>query len=141
MRRPPRKLRWTALALALGASAGAGSAARAETASPAATAAQESIRSPARAAARRSADHQNRAVRIHNQTGWTMVDLYASGGGDWSGDLLGPRPLAPGNSIVVTVDDGSGACLYSLRAEFQNGRSLERDGVNACEVADYYYTR
>ncbi|MBU1345718.1 MAG: hypothetical protein KKA16_02070 [Alphaproteobacteria bacterium] len=139
MRRPPRKLRWTAFALAL--VVGAMPLVRAETALAAATALQQAFRSPARAAASRSADHQNRAVRIHNQTGWTMAHLYASGGGDWGGNLLGSRPLAPGNSIVVTVDDGSGACLYSLRAEFQNGQSLEREGLNACEVADYYYTR
>ncbi|MES2861603.1 MAG: hypothetical protein V4701_09025 [Pseudomonadota bacterium] len=89
----------------------------------------------------RSDDAANRAVRIHNQTGWTMTALYPSSGGDWGGDLLGSRALSSGDSIVVTIDDGSGACRYALRAAFDNGQSLQRDGVNACQVADYYFTR
>ena len=88
-----------------------------------------------------SQDAYNRDVRIHNQTGWSMTYLYASSGGDWSDDLLGSDTLEPGQSLVVTIDDGSGACRYSLKAEFDNGQSLQRNGVNACEVADYYFTR
>ena len=90
---------------------------------------------------RLSQDSYNRDVRIHNQTGWSMTYLYASAGGDWGEDLLGSGTLEPGQSVVVTIDDGSGACRYSLRAEFDNGQSLQRNGVNACEVADYYFTR
>ncbi len=92
-------------------------------------------------AARQSDDGYNRDVRIHNQTGWTMTYLYPSSGGDWGGDLLGSGVLSPGDSIVVTIDDGSGACRYALLAEFDNGQSLERNGINACQVADYYFTR
>jgi hypothetical protein len=88
-----------------------------------------------------SNDGYNRDVRIHNQTGWTMTYLYASGGGGWTRDLLGANTLSPGDSLVVSVDDGSGACLYALRAEFDNGQSLQRSGINACQVADYYFTR
>ncbi len=93
------------------------------------------------AVSRQSNDAYNREVRIHNQTGWSMTYLYASSGGDWSGDLLGSGTLSPGQSVVVRIDDGSGACRYSLRAEFDNGQSLQRNGVNACQVADYYFTR
>ena len=92
-------------------------------------------------AARQSNDAYNRDVRIHNQTGWPMTYLYASSGGDWGSDLLGSGVLSPGQSVVVRLDDGSGACRYSLRAEFDNGQSLQRNGVNACQVADYYFTR
>lgn len=87
------------------------------------------------------ADGNNRNVRIHNQTGWTMTGLQASGSGPWGRDLLSARPLSPGNSVVVSIDDGSGACEYALRAAFDNGQSLQRTGINACEVADYYFTR
>lgn len=90
---------------------------------------------------RQSDDGYNRDVRIHNQTGWTMTYLYASGGGGWTDDLLGSAVLSPGDSMVVTVDDGSGACRYALRAEFDNGETLQRNGLNACQVADYYFTR
>jgi hypothetical protein len=93
------------------------------------------------AASRQSNDAQNRDVRVHNQTGWTMTRLYVSSGGGWTGDLLGAGGLAPGRSARVSIDDGSGACRYSLRAEFDNGETLQRGGINSCQIADYYFTR
>ena len=88
-----------------------------------------------------SNDAQNRNVRVHNQTGWTMTHLQVSAGTSWSADLLGSSTLSAGRSTVVRMDDGAGACRYSLRAQFENGQTLQRDGVNACQVADYYFTR
>ena len=90
-----------------------------------------------------SNDGQNRRVRVHNQTGWTIVSLYAADPArtDWRGDLLTPEVLATGDSAVIDVDNGSGACVYVVRAEFSNGERLERVGVNVCRIADYYFTR
>lgn len=88
-----------------------------------------------------SNDALNRNVRVHNQTGWLMTQLQISSGGSWGGDLLGSGNLAPGSSRVLRLDDGAGGCRYSLRAQFENGQTLQREGVNACEVADYYFTR
>ena len=137
MRSPPCKLSLSALLLAGGLTLFglAGTQAAAE------SAAQRVRAVHASAAVRQSDDNYNRDVRIHNQTGWSMIYLYASSGGDWGDDLLGSGTLSPGQSVVVTIDDGSGACRYSLRAEFDNGQSLQRSGINACQVADYYFTR
>lgn len=90
-----------------------------------------------------SNDGQNRRVRVHNQTGWTIVSLYAADPArtDWRGDLLAPEVLATGDSAVIDVDNGSGACVYVVRAEFSNGERLERVGINVCRIADYYFTR
>jgi len=90
-----------------------------------------------------STDGQNRRIRVHNQTGWTIVGLYATdpGRADWRGDLLVPEALTTGDSAVIDVDNGSGACVYVVRAEFSNGERLERVGVNVCRIADYYFTR
>lgn len=90
-----------------------------------------------------SNDGQNRRVRIHNQTGWTMTSLFVSDPGrdDWRGDLLTRGPLATGESVLINIDDGQGGCVYVLRAEFANGQALERADVNACRIADYYFTR
>lgn len=92
---------------------------------------------------RQSEDSYNRDIRVHNQTGWTMTYVYAASSGTeaWGGDLLGAATLSPGDSVVVTVDDGSGACRYDLRAEFDNGEALRRSGINVCQIADYYFTR
>jgi hypothetical protein len=137
MRAAPRKPRLSApvLAACLALFGLAGSLAEAQTAS------KRAAPAAVRVVARQSNDDYNREVRIHNQTGWSMTYLYASSGGDWSDDLLGSGILSPGRSVVVTIDDGSGACRYSLRAEFDNGQSLQRSGINACQVADYYFTR
>lgn len=90
-----------------------------------------------------SRDGQNRRVRVHNQTGWTITALYATDPrrADWRGDLMSGAALATGDSVLINVDDGAGACVYVLRAEFSNGQALERVGVNVCRIADYYFTR
>lgn len=90
-----------------------------------------------------SRDGQNRRVRIHNQTGWTMTHFYASDSrvDDWQEDMLGSDVLGAGSSVMMNIDDGSGACLFDFKARFTNGQELTRFRVNVCEIADYYYTR
>jgi hypothetical protein len=90
-----------------------------------------------------SRDGQNRRVRVHNQTGWTMTHFYASDSrvDDWQEDMLGSDVLAANASIIMNIDDGSGACLYDFKARFTNGQELTRFRVNVCQIADYYYTR
>ena len=90
-----------------------------------------------------SRDGLNRRVLIHNNTGWTMLRFYASDSRitSWQEDMLGRGVLNAGNSIMMNIDDGSGACLYDFKAEFTNGQVLTRYNVNVCRIADYYYTR
>ena len=90
-----------------------------------------------------SRDGRNRRVRIHNTTGWTMLRFFASNTSrsDWEEDILGDDVLANNASIVLNIDDGTGACLFDFKAEFTNGQNLIRNNVNVCEIADYYYTR
>ncbi|MGZ9100688.1 MAG: hypothetical protein ACXW3O_13375 [Brevundimonas sp.] len=90
-----------------------------------------------------SRDGLNRRVRIHNNTGWTMTHFYASDSRitDWQEDMLGSDVLAAGRSIMMNIDDGSGACLYDFKARFSNGQELTRFNINVCQIADYYYTR
>lgn len=90
-----------------------------------------------------SRDGLNRRVRIHNNTGWTMLRFYASDSRvtSWQEDMLGRNTLGAGRSIMMNIDDGSGACSYDFKAEFTNGQVLTRYNVNVCQIADYYYTR
>jgi hypothetical protein len=90
-----------------------------------------------------SRDGMNRRVRIHNNTGWTMLRFYASDSRitSWQEDMLGRGTLGAGNSVTMNIDDGSGACVYDFKAEFTNGQVLTRFNVNVCQIADYYYTR
>lgn len=90
-----------------------------------------------------SRDGLNRRVRIHNNTGWTMTHFYASDSRvtSWQEDMLGRDVLGAGRSIMMNIDDGSGACVYDFKARFSNGEELTRFNVNVCQIADYYYTR
>ena len=90
-----------------------------------------------------SADGQNRRVRIHNQTGWTLTGLQVTDvrREDWRMAVLGRDAVATGDSVIVNIDDGAGACVYLIRAEFSNGQTLERANIDACRIADYYFTR
>ena len=90
-----------------------------------------------------SADGQNRRVRIHNQTGWVLTGLQVTDvrREDWRAATLGRDAVPTGDSVMVNVDDGAGSCVYLIRAEFSNGQTLERTNVNACQIADYYFTR
>lgn len=91
----------------------------------------------------RSADAENRRVRVHNQTGWTLTALQAADPrtGTFGADLLARTPLEAGQSRPLLIDDGAGTCVFTLRASFTNGQTLERPGVNVCRIADWYLTR
>lgn len=113
------------------------------TAAPVAASAAMPAAATALPARPQSRDGMNRRVRIHNQTGWTMVAFQAADARSraWQDDVLGDQAIATGASRVVTVDDGSGGCIYAFRAAFSNGQTLERAPINVCEIADYYFTR
>ena len=89
-----------------------------------------------------SNDGQDRRVRIINATGVTMTHFYASNSGqnDWQEDILGQDVLANGASVVINIDDGSGACIYDFKARFSDGDVLERYRINVCQITEYRYT-
>ncbi len=93
----------------------------------------------ASATAAQAADHR---VTIVNETNNTMVRFYASNSGrtSWEEDILGNRILKPGQSVRVNIDDGSGACVFDFRADFDDGDKLTRNGINVCEISTYRYT-
>jgi len=90
-----------------------------------------------------AATSQDRRVRIHNNTGWTMLYFYASNvsRSGWEEDILGDDVLSSGSSIMMNIDDGTGACRFDFKAVFTNGQELIRNDINVCEVTDYYYRR
>jgi hypothetical protein len=89
-----------------------------------------------------SNDGQDRRVRIINATGVTMTHFYASNSGqnDWEEDILGQDVLRSGASVMVNIDDGSGACIYDFKARFADGDELERYRINVCQITEYRYT-
>ena len=48
--------------------------------------------------------------------------------------------LRNGASVVINIDDGTGACLYDFKARFSDGDELERYRINVCQISEYRYT-
>ena len=81
------------------------------------------------------------ALRVSNHSALSMVNFYATSVDEegWRSDLLGETVLVSGRSIDLTIDDGSGQCLYDFRAVFANGRVETAHSVNICQIHAYDY--
>lgn len=93
------------------------------------------------AAAQPAAPATGRAVVLTNATGHTMIQFFASSveRHDWQDDRLGPV-LADGESRRVPLNRAGEGCRFDFRAVLDDGRALERRGVNICETPAYTFT-
>ncbi len=83
-------------------------------------------------------DGYDRRVRVHNNTGVTLTHLYSTNSGEssWGGDILGSGVIQDGAGVVVDFDDGTGACLFDVRARFADGDVVEQYQINVCQITD-----
>jgi len=83
-----------------------------------------------------AAQAQNRWVTVENQTGYTMMEFYASNRDQrsWGRDWFGPDVLPSGYERSFNLDDGSGYCIWDLKVVFSDGDEVTRMGLNVCEV-------
>jgi hypothetical protein len=86
-----------------------------------------------------SAEALDRRVRVVNNTSQTMVKLQASniGTNSWEEDILGSGVLASGRAITVNMNDGTGYCVFDLKATFRSGATAIRRRVNICQVGTW----
>lgn len=84
----------------------------------------------------------NKTVTVVNKTKSTMSAIYASsvGTSSWEEDILGQDTLAPGESVEIDMDDGSGACRFDLKAEFSDGTEGVQENLNICKVGTFTFT-
>ncbi|WP_156317547.1 hypothetical protein [Cypionkella psychrotolerans] len=84
----------------------------------------------------------DRTVRIHNDTGLTLVRFQStnSGASRWGSDVMGSATLANGASMKLHFDNAQGYCEFDFKAVFADGTVLQKARVNVCETGDYYYT-
>ncbi|WP_417232140.1 hypothetical protein [Brevundimonas sp.] len=73
---------------------------------------------------------------LSNKTRHTMITLYLSvpSTNNWEEDILGNDVLEAGESMNVSIDDGLEACVYDIRADFDDGDSVQVRRVNFCEL-------
>ena len=86
---------------------------------------------------------ENRYVRIINRASSPIQYLYASNvdTDSWQEDILGPwRMIASGYYVDVNIDDGSGHCLYDLKAVLFDGRKAITRNVNVCTQGSWTVT-
>jgi hypothetical protein len=85
-------------------------------------------------AAAGSAAAADRHVNVVNSTGRTLTHFYASNVNDpnFHGDILGTSVLRAGGVWRVNFDDGSGACVFDIRAKFSDGEVKTWTGLNVC---------
>lgn len=79
-------------------------------------------------------DRRDRRMDIINDTGRAVNNFYATNTTvkNWGRDLLGQDVIAPGQSYRLDFNDGTGHCVFDLRAVLDNGRFFERYRVNVC---------
>ena len=82
---------------------------------------------------------QNRVVSIGNYTGVTMTHFYASNVNrtSWEEDIFGSRVLYSGGAFEIDIDDGSGACMFDLKALFADGDVVIRYNFNVCTESSW----
>jgi hypothetical protein len=82
---------------------------------------------------------QDRRVRIINASNVTMNSFYASNVNrkSWEEDILGNSVLRPGQSVMININDGSGACMFDFKAVMADGRKVEQYGMNVCQISSW----
>ena len=81
----------------------------------------------------------DRRVKVINNSSSTMTKFQASNKASksWEEDILGSDILKPGQSVVVNINDGTGYCVFDLRATFKGGATVVRRNINICQVASW----
>ncbi|MCZ8084888.1 MAG: hypothetical protein O9289_16945 [Rhodobacteraceae bacterium] len=76
---------------------------------------------------------QDRSVQVVNNSGFTIVEFYAStqGAADWQENMLAGQAVGSGANLTVNFDDGSGECAYAFRAVFDDGDEAVGD-IDIC---------
>jgi hypothetical protein len=72
------------------------------------------------------------------RTAMIMLQIKESNSARWQAELLNRRPL--GVQKEATFHDKSDACLYDLRAMFEDGHRVLRQRVDLCKNSRYVIT-
>lgn len=84
----------------------------------------------------------DRRVRLINNSSKTIIEFHASNTrrDKWEEDILGNRTVAPGQSITINIDDGTGSCNFDFMTVMRGGQQVVKRNVNVCQVANYTIT-
>ena len=82
-------------------------------------------------------DRNDRRMDIINDTDRVVNSVYATNSTikNWGRDLLGQDVIPSKQSYRFDFNDGTGQCMFDLRAVLDNGRFFERYRVNVCTAS------
>lgn len=85
----------------------------------------------------------DRHVKVINKTKTPIMAFYASrtSSDDWEEDILGDDVIMPGESMVINIDDGTGACRFDFKGEFEDGEEVVKSNVDVCKVGEFSFTQ
>ena len=83
----------------------------------------------------------DRKVKVINKTKTPIFAFYASrtSTNDWEEDILGNDVIMPGESMEIDIDDGTGACKFDFKGEFEDGESVVKKNVDVCKVGEFSF--
>jgi hypothetical protein len=87
------------------------------------------------AAIAQSRDGENRVVKVVNETSRPIYHLYVSNVDTeyWGADQLGLlETIDPNHYMKFNMDDGTGHCLYDIKAVVSDGKYAVRRHFNVC---------
>ena len=84
-------------------------------------------------------DRNDRRMDVINDTTRAVNSVYATNSTvkNWGRDLLGQDVIPPKQSYRFDFNDGTGQCIFDLRAVLDNGRFFERYKVNVCTATSW----
>jgi len=83
----------------------------------------------------------DRKVKVINKTKTPIFAFYASrtSTNDWEEDILGEDVIMPGESLLIDIDDGTGACKFDFKGEFEDGDSVVKRNVDVCKISEFSF--
>ena|SRR5271154_878144 len=90
-----------------------------------------------------NAQSENRVVKIVNESSAPIYHLYVSNVGEdnWGLDQLGIYQTIDSDRYrVFNMDDGTGYCMFDLKAVLSDGREAIRRNFNVCRESSWTIT-
>lgn len=83
----------------------------------------------------------DRRVEIVNRTGVTMSAFHASrvSTSDWEENIIKGQPLRSGQSIIIDLDDGTGACRLDFKGTFSDGEEVISEDNDVCTLEQFVF--
>ena len=80
--------------------------------------------------------------QLTNDSSVNIADFYTSPATTetWEEDVFGESVFPPGNTVEVTIADGSDQCVYDMKFVTEDGTELIEPGIDLCELGEYTLT-